>query len=391
MPPSPPTDQTHHLRHFSAGLFLILFAFFSIQLALFTLAHSHSTSTPAILIALLIALYLALIPAAAAHGALSALASLAKESLTKYGLLPPPQPPSPTPTPVQEVQPEADHPVIHAIKVSTLGVPAMSHALANVCIRVVVESGVKVVWHWTPRVVSVCRSVVEYVVKVVQDVLPGLYPYLEKGVVFVVTWTPVLWRYGREGVVYAWRGLVVVSVWVGKVVHDAWDPVIVPLFLGLTALISDAVVGIRRVAELASKEAWRLLGVLHQWAEGVVTWGIEVSHWLNVILTPYWERVKAFGIWAANICGKVFETVSATIHSVAEQVVQLCIDWKVFEMMRHIVVGIVRLARVVKSWGVILSRWVSPFPTFKSVLNLLNNRATARLKQFSHSSTTRKY
>ncbi|KAJ3013853.1 UNVERIFIED_CONTAM: hypothetical protein HDU68_000515 [Siphonaria sp. JEL0065] len=376
-------QQTHYLRHFSASLFVALFAFFSFHVVVFAFQQTQKQiphNSTALCIAFALALYFSLIPAAVCHGCLSAVASVFMDQLAQF------QPESETPAApnLPDEHTEPDSSLISTIKVSTLGVPAISHAVANVVTRLILQTGGKLIVKLSsciPQVLDFLASCIQSFVNLLHRTLPKLYPYLETGVLFVVKWSPIVYERIETGTTVALRSVYSVCVYTGKLIHDSWDPVILPVFGYLGSLAHALYVQMAVGFHYAKDFCYKGILVCHDVLEYGGLRFLVFGAWFVTLSTPYFMRAKEIVLRLYGDLVIFGVKTLDLVHWLGERAAHYFVEWKVPEILHACFIASIKVWETLVSWGHLFARWTHSVLEF--VFTLIHNSKILKTLWFS--------
>ncbi|KAJ3391239.1 hypothetical protein HDU84_006303 [Entophlyctis sp. JEL0112] len=331
--------QSHTARNLSAAVFVALLATFARLLLRFVLDRLSGSSpgldgdTPnakvpifGVALALLLSLYLALVPAAALHGAIVASSASIREGLSVVFALE--RTPGQAADPVVEGAdaPESSAQLVHAATVHVLRVvlapPAAAHAVAHVCTRAALHT-VSI----TTRIIAtevlpaLCRAVLEagHRISVFADgrILPALHSFLAVALPRIADAVPAACEATWNATMAAWNliinAVLRVCVFAGQVVHDSWDPCIVPVLLRAVAIVENA----QASAVIAAKKTFEVCTIVLSRAHDALALAVDI---LDESLKMIWNVAEEccsllVRYQVLNLIANLFSALLATLNA----------------------------------------------------------------------------
>ncbi|KAJ3207412.1 hypothetical protein HDU82_003770 [Entophlyctis luteolus] len=358
--------QSHTARNLSAAVFVALLATFARLLLLFVLDRLSGSSpgldgdTPnakvpifGVALALLLSLYLALVPAAALHGAIVASSASIREGLSVVFALE--RTPGQAADPVVEGAdaPESSAQLVHAATVHVLRVvlapPAAAHAVAHVCTRAALHT-VSI----TTRIIAtevlpaLCRAVLEagHRISVFADgrILPALHSFLAVALPRIADAVPAACEATWNATMAAWNliinAVLRVCVFAGQVVHDSWDPCIVPVLLRAVAIVENA----QASAVIAAKKTFEVCTIVLSRAHDALALAVEYAigfcgFWWPILTPPLFSAILSFWCYT-SLClktlGSILDESLKMIWNVAEECCSLLVRYQVLNLIANL-------------------------------------------------------
>ncbi|KAJ3255021.1 hypothetical protein HDU77_003867 [Chytriomyces hyalinus] len=346
--------QTHTARNLSALLFAALLAYSVLILLRYTgqyVVDGGRLHAVSLVLSLLAALYLGLVPAAAAHGFLTGLHAGVLAIFSEWDTQSPSSDPSSSSS-SSDTQPtleasDASDPlstVLRSFSWFSLGVPAFVHALANVVARAAISlayTTLKAAIRATPSAIESIHALLRKGVEALNEWqrvhLPKLYPYIEVTVIAVSVWAPFIFNQLYSVVERIFSHVNSFFVSLGTWIHDSWDPVIVPAFKSIQKGLGYLSLACLFVFEHTQNLVEAVLGHCHFLLGRFSVAMIELHSWVSVWAGPLITALVSFGRAAFRYAAAASHQLHVLCHGILDVVYENWIYWRVSEKIGALV------------------------------------------------------
>ncbi|KAI8831678.1 hypothetical protein BJ741DRAFT_616603 [Chytriomyces cf. hyalinus JEL632] len=346
--------QTHTARNLSALLFAALLAYSVLILLRYTgqyVVDGGRLHAVSLVLSLLAALYLGLVPAAAAHGFLTGLHAGVLAIFGEWDTHSPSSDPTSSSS-SSDTQPtlepsDASDPlstVLRSFSWFSLGVPAFVHALANVVARAAISlayTALKAAVRATPSVIESIHALLRKGVEALNEWqrvhLPKLYPYIEATVIAVSVWAPFIFNQLYSVVERISSHVNSFFVSLGTWIHDSWDPVIVPAFKSVQKGLGYLSLACLFVFEHTQNLVEAVLGYCHFLLARFSVTIIELHSWVSVWAGPLITALSSYVRAAFRYAAAASRQLHVLCHGILDVVFENWIYWRVSEKIGALV------------------------------------------------------
>ncbi|KAJ3241983.1 hypothetical protein HDU81_008855 [Chytriomyces hyalinus] len=365
--------QTHTARNLSALLFAALLAYSVLILLRYTgqyVVDGGQLHAVSLVLSLLAALYLGLVPAAAAHGFLTGLhagvLAIFAEWDTPSSFSTDPTSTSDTPPTLEAADStDAQSTLLRSFSWFSLGVPAFVHALANVVAQATISlayTALKAAVRATPAAIESIHALLRRSVEALNDWqrvhLPKLYPYIEATVIAVSVWAPYIFNqlYSVVERISAHVNSFFVSL--GNWIHDSWDPVIVPTFKSIQKGFGYLTLACLFVFEHTQNLVETVLGHCHFLLSRLAVAIIELYSWVSVWVGPLVATLTSFGRAVFRYAAAAAHQLHELCHGILDAVFEQWIYWRVSEKIGALVNAVRAVLSSISSMLVSVSKLI---------------------------------
>ncbi|KAJ3136782.1 hypothetical protein HK100_001286 [Physocladia obscura] len=329
-------QRTHYMRQISAGIFVALFSYFGFHLWLFAVEMQKQNSLTAFGIGftLIVALYLALIPAAAVHGSLSAAGTSFMETIATF------EENTPKTATTTESEEHSDNSTENKTLSSILSIilspPAIFHAFSNVCTRAALRLAHTIITNIIasfPAVTKALNHAAKLASHFFQSFLHVVYPYIETAAIAIATWLPIAITTLTEFLTTLYTQIQRVGQYWGQLIHDSWDPVILPVIMKIKGAVVVTARHIQGWAAAGVRVVKNVGDVVYGVLEWLVAEVLVFQEWARVFLGPVIASVVKAAVDVYFLCLMRVLEVVAFGHRVLEIAYQVYVFCRVSEIV----------------------------------------------------------